>query len=176
MRCWSANASSWGDARAVGTYGRGVSFLRDHRLAYIRSGGTQGHILDMRSMGGRFLATHCLIRYIGRKSGKTRITPLFYGDIAGEVAVVASLAGADHHPRWYLNIVESARVDVQIATQAYRAIWREAVGAEREKIWAFMVDCLPAYADYQRRTERRFPVVLMNPIEEIAVFSEADLG
>ena len=152
-----------------------MSVLREHKRTYIRSGGTQGHIIDMREMGGRFLATHCLIRYKGRTTGRTRITPLFYGAIAGEVAVAASLMGADRHPKWYLNLVESERIDFQIATQAYRATWREAEGAEREKVWAFMVENLPAYEDYQRRTERRFPLILMNAVEQIPVFSEDDL-
>ena len=150
--------------------------LRDHKINYLRSGGTQGHILDFRERGGPILATHCLIRYTGRISGRTLITPLFYGCIGGEVAVIASFLGSDRHPKWYLNLLGSERVDFQIATQAYRATWREAEGADRDAAWSVMDSNMPAFSHYQRRTERRFPVILMRPDEEIPVFSEADLA
>ena len=152
-----------------------MSVLREHKRKYLRSGGTEGHIIDMREMGGPFLATHCLIRYTGRRSGRTRVTPLFYGCLGGEVIVVASMMGAQQHPKWYLNIRESDSIDFQIAIQAYRATWREPSGAEREKVWSFMVDNLPSYAEYQKKTERQFPLVMMNAIEPIPVFTEADL-
>lgn len=152
-----------------------MSGLRDHKKNYLRSGGAQGHIIDLREMNGPFLATHCLIRYTGRKSGRTRITPLFYGCIGGEIIVVASFLGSEKHPKWYLNLVESETVDFQIATQAFRGRWREAEGEEREKFWTFMVDNLASYADYQRKTDRRFPVIVMTAEEPIPVFSESDL-
>ena len=152
-----------------------MSVLRDHKRTYLRSGGAEGHIIDMREMGGPFLATHCLIRYKGRRSGRTRITPLFYGCLGSEVIVVASLMGSPTHPKWYLNIRDTDSIDFQIATQAFRATWREAEGAEREKVWSFMVDNLPGYADYQKKTQRQFPLVMMKAVEAIPVFTEADL-
>src|SRR3546814_15779418 len=91
-------------------------------------------IMDITAVGGRAFATHCLIKYRGRKSGKTFITPLCYADIGGEVVICGSKGGADHHPEWYLNIVASPEIEFQIATQAFRATWREPVGAEREKV------------------------------------------
>jgi deazaflavin-dependent oxidoreductase (nitroreductase family) len=103
------------------------------------------------------------------------ITPLSYADRGGEVIVVGSKGGSDAHPAWYLNIVASKEVDFQIATQAFRATWREPEGAERQKIWDFMVDCYPFYAIYQTRTTRQIPLVMMNPIEAIPVFRETDL-
>jgi hypothetical protein len=60
-------------------------WLTEHREMYLRSGGVQGHIMDITAVGGRFFATHCMIKYIGRKSGKVFITPLCYADIGGEV-------------------------------------------------------------------------------------------
>src|SRR3546814_7307562 len=86
-------------------------------------------IMDITAVGGRAFATHCLIKYRGRKSGKTFITPLCYADIGGEVVICGSKGGADHHPEWYLNIVASPEIEFQIATQAFRATWREPVGA-----------------------------------------------
>ena len=152
------------------------SFIGEHLAAYLRTGGRQGHIVDGRGSGAYYFGTTCLVRYIGRKSGRTRITPLSYADISGEVVVVGSKGGADAHPAWYLNIVVRPQVDFQIATQAFRATWREPKGAEREKIWDFMTDCYPFYATYQTRTTRQIPLVMMQAIEPIPVFDEADLS
>lgn len=149
-------------------------WIIEHRDMYLRSGGTEGHIMDVTPVGGHAFTPHCLIKYKGRKSGKTFITPLIYGAIGGEVVIVASKGGADHHPAWYLNILASKEVEFQIATQAYRALWREPQGAEREKVWNFMVDVFPAYAKYQASTQRQIPLVMMKAIEPIPVFRLSD--
>lgn len=146
----------------------------EHREMYLRSGGVRGHIMDITAAGGRSFATHCMIKYSGRKSGKVFITPLCYGDIGGEVVIVASKGGADSHPAWYLNIRDSVEIEFQIATQAFRATWREPEGAEHEKVWAFMVDSFPFYADYQASTERRIPLVMLKAIAPVPVFREDD--
>lgn len=146
----------------------------EHREMYLRSGGTQGHIMDITPVGGRYFATHCMIRYTGRRSGKIFITPLCYADIGGEVVIVASKGGADHHPAWYLNIRESDKIEFQVATQAYRATWREPEGVERDEIWDFVVKCHPFYASYQASTERQLPLVMMKAFESIEVFKESD--
>ena len=86
------------------------------------------------AVGGPAFGTHCLIKYIGRKSGKIFITGLCYGVVGGEVVIVASKGGADNHPAWYLNIREQDTIDFQVATQAFRATLREPEGAERERL------------------------------------------
>ena len=160
---------SAGEIRATRT-----DFMTEHRAMYLRSGGAEGHVMDITAVGGHPFTTHCLIRYVGRKSGKVFITPLIYGDIGGEVVIVASKGGADEHPAWYLNIRDSDQVEFQIATQAFRGTWREADGAERDRVWAFMVEVFPSYARYQESTERRIPLVMMKPVEPIPVFKESD--
>jgi deazaflavin-dependent oxidoreductase (nitroreductase family) len=147
-----------------------------HRKLYLDSGGEQGHVMDITGAGGFPFATHCLIRYVGRKSGRTMINGLCYGSIGGEVVICASKGGAPDNPQWYGNILASPTVDFQIATQAFRATWREPDGAEREKVWAFMVDCFPFYATYQARTPRVIPLLMMKSTEAIPIFSEADLS
>ncbi len=149
-------------------------WVAEHRQMYLRSGGAEGHIMDITAVGGRVFATHCLVKYVGRKSGKVFITPLTYADIGGEVVVCASKGGADHHPAWYLNLIESPAVEFQIATQAFRGTWREPTGAERDKVWNFFVDCHPFYADYQASTARVLPLVMMTAVEPISVFGESD--
>jgi len=98
-----------------------------------------------------------LLQLVGRKSGTTRINPLIYGDIGGEVVVVASKGGADQHPAWYLNIKGSQEIAFQIATQAFRATWREPAGAERDKVWEFMVGYSRRTRATRRQRVARFP-------------------
>lgn len=142
----------------------------DHLELYLRSGGAEGHIVDVRDVGGHKFNTTLLLRYTGRKSGKQIITPLNYGDIGGEVVVVASKGGADHHPAWYLNVRESKELAFQIATQAFRATWREPQGAERARVWDFMVSVFPPYQSYQASTQREIPLVMLSAGEPIEVF------
>jgi deazaflavin-dependent oxidoreductase (nitroreductase family) len=149
-------------------------WVTEHRDMYLSSGGVEGHIQDLTPVGGHDFGTHLLLKYRGRKSGKVFITPLCYGDIGGEVAVIASKGGADTHPEWYLNLTAAPEIEFQIATQAFRATWREPQGAERQKVWDFMVDSFPFYAGYQTSTSRIIPVVLMKAVEAIPVFKASD--
>lgn len=144
----------------------------EHLSMYLGSGGARGHIVDVRDIGGHKFTTTLLLKYVGRKSGKTLITPLIYGDIGGEVVIVASKGGADHHPAWYLNVSESKQVSFQVATQAFRATWREPQGIERAKVWDFMAGVFPPYKNYQSSTERQIPLVMLSPIEEIESFKQ----
>jgi len=143
----------------------------EHLDAYLNSGGTEGHIVDLVDIKGHAFTTTLLLQYTGRKSGKTLVTPLIYGDTGGEVVIVASKGGADHHPAWYLNLREADLLDFQIATQAYRATWREPTGAERDRVWDFMVGVFPPYADYRASTERQIPLVMMRAVEVIDPFT-----
>lgn len=147
-------------------------WVSEHREMYLKSGGAQGHIMDITAVGGRKFATNLLIKYIGRKSGKVFITPLCYADIGGEVVICASKGGADHHPAWYLNLIEANEIEFQIGTQAFRGTWREPEGAEREKVWSFFTDCHPFYQTYQDSTSRTLPLVMFTAEEEIPVFQE----
>ena len=149
-------------------------WVSEHREKYLRSGGAEGHIEDITAVGGKAFGTHLLLKYTGRKSGKVFITPLCYGDIGGEVVIVGSKGGADNHPEWYLNLIAKPEVEFQIATQAFRGTWRQPEGAEREKVWNFMVDCFPFYASYQASTARTIPLVMMQVGEAIPVFRESD--
>jgi deazaflavin-dependent oxidoreductase (nitroreductase family) len=144
----------------------------EHLDMYLGSGGVEGHIVNVSDIGGHKFTTTLLLKYVGRKSGKTIVTPLIYGDIGGEVVIVASKGGADHHPAWYLNVVESKELEFQIATQAFRASWREPKGAERAQVWDFMVGVFPPYTNYQASTSREIPLVMLSAIEPIAGFKQ----
>jgi len=149
-------------------------WMSEHRDSYLQSGGAKGHVMDLNAVGGHSFTTHCMIKYTGRKTGRVFITPLIYGDTGGEVVICASKGGADEHPGWYLNIRDSREVEFQLATQAFRATWREPQGDERERVWSFMVGIFPPYARYQASTDRHIPLVMMKAIEEIPVFEASE--
>ena len=146
------------------------SWGQEHTQTYLESGGVKGHIVDVSDINGHKFTTCLLLQTVGRKSGETRATGLIYGDIGGEVVIVASKGGADQHPAWYLNIKASKEVAFQIATQAYRATWREPTGEERAKVWDFMVGVFPPYKAYHASTDREIPLVMMTPIEAVDTF------
>jgi deazaflavin-dependent oxidoreductase (nitroreductase family) len=148
------------------------NWKEDHLGMYLRSGGAEGHIVDVSDIGGHKFTTTLLLKVVGRKSGITRINPLIYGDLGGEVVVVASKGGADHHPAWYLNIKDSPEISFQVATQAFKGRWREPQGAERAKVWEFMVGVFPPYKNYQASTHREIPLVMLCADEPIEVFRE----
>ena len=149
-----------------------LDWVAEHRRMYLASGGAEGHIADFREIGGLRFTTTLLLKTRGRKTGTTRISPLIYGDTGGEVVIVASKGGADIHPAWYLNIKGSDEVSFQIATQAFRANWREPQGAERAALWAFMAQLYPPYKDYQAATRREIPLVVLTPRDAIDAFRE----
>jgi deazaflavin-dependent oxidoreductase (nitroreductase family) len=162
------------DESAAAIRGTRKDWMSEHRESYLESGGAKGHVMNLEAVGGHSFTTHCLIKYTGRKSGRIFITPLIYGDVGGEVVICASKGGADEHPGWYLNIRDSETVEFQLATQAFRASWREPERDEREKVWKFMVEIFPPYARYQASTGRQIPLVMMKPIEEIPVFKASE--
>lgn len=147
-----------------------LDFVEQHRGSYIASGGAEGHILDYTHLGGHFFTTCLLLETTGRKSGERRVTPLIYGDIGGEVVVIASKGGADIHPGWYWNLQEMTGLRFQIATQAFTASWREPDEAERAKVWEFMCSVYPPYIDYQDATSRQIPLVMLKPLETQEAF------
>lgn len=147
----------------------------EHLRRYLRSGGAEGHFYDFGPINDEGYQPICLIKHVGRKTGRTLILPLIYGMVEGEIVIVASKGGAREHPAWYLNIAAASEVEVQIATQSFRAIWREPAEAERQRIWDQMVAIYPPYAEYQQITDRLIPLVMMKPIASIPVFTEAEL-
>lgn len=151
------------------------AWQEQHLRRYLESRGTEGHFYDFDPVNGAGYQPICLIRHKGRKSGRTLISPLIYGMVAGEIVIVASKGGAPAHPAWYLNIAEAPELGVQVATQAFRATWREPAAAERGRIWEQMVATYPPYAEYQQSTDRLIPLVMMKPLGALPVFTEADL-
>jgi deazaflavin-dependent oxidoreductase (nitroreductase family) len=106
-----------------------------------------------------------LLTVQGRKSGQWHRTALIYGEDAGRFLIVASLGGAEKHPVWYLNLVANPVVYVQVGSRKFQAIARTATAAEKPSLWKRVVAIWPDYANYQVKTEREIPVVILEPIE-----------
>lgn len=101
-----------------------------------------------------------LLTTTGRKSGQSRTVPVMYAP--GEEAVlVASNGGSPSHPAWYLNLLADPRASIEVEGEKREVLARTVTGEEREPLWRRAVEIYPAYADYQRRTERELPVVVL---------------
>ena len=100
----------------------------------------------------------------GRKTGALRKSPLMRVTDGGRYAVVASKGGADEHPVWYLNLLADPDVTLQdkAVKRRYRA--HTAEGAERDQWWARATGVWPDYGNYQRKTERQIPLVVLEPL------------
>jgi deazaflavin-dependent oxidoreductase (nitroreductase family) len=162
------------DADAAAIRADRGNWITEHLETYLSSGGARGHIMDVSAVGGRAMTTHCLIKCKGRKSAKVYVRPLIYGNFGGEIVIVGSKGGADTHPEWYLNILASKTIGVQIATQAFEATWREPEGEERHEVWAYMSHLYPPYLAYQRSTTRKIPLVMLTLGRPIDVFTTED--
>jgi deazaflavin-dependent oxidoreductase (nitroreductase family) len=98
----------------------------------------------------------------GRRSGEWRRTPLIYGLHEGRPLLAASLGGSPKHPSWYLNLEQNPTVRVQVGGDVFDATARTATADERAELWAAMVEVYPTYADYQQKTTREIPVVILD--------------
>ena len=99
----------------------------------------------------------------GRKSGEERLRPLIFGEDDGSYVVVASQGGRPTHPDWYLNLTADPDVHVQIKGDRFPARAHTADDPERERLWREMAEIWPAYDEYQQKTVRRIPVVVLDP-------------
>jgi deazaflavin-dependent oxidoreductase (nitroreductase family) len=139
-------------------------WIRDHIRRYLESDGADGHMWDSSSVGGPGLVPTLLLTTTGKKSGNPQILPLIYGKTKNGYVIVASKGGAPSHPAWYLNITTHPEVAVQVGAKRFRARARTATAAERSKLWDQMVGIYPPYEDYQKRTEREIPIVILEPL------------
>lgn len=130
---------------------------------------TKLHVLAMRAsrgrIGGRLGRSKVLVlHHVGRRSGDARETPLFYGQDGDQLVLIASKGGVEKHPAWFHNLMAMDAADVELPGGARRRVRpRIAEGAERERLWRLMSADYPTYDDYQRQTERRIPVVVLEP-------------
>ena len=115
-------------------------------------------------VGGNFEGAPLLLLHTtGARSGKERVNPMMYQDLGGPVAVFASKAGAPSNPAWYHNLVANPDVVAEIGTTTRTFRARTATGDERRRIWEKQKADYPGFADYEAKTDREIPVVVLEP-------------
>jgi deazaflavin-dependent oxidoreductase (nitroreductase family) len=140
-------------------------WMVEHANRYLDSGGADGHMYKVTvPQRGEITAPALLLTTTGRKSGDKFIFPLFYGTDGGSYFVIASKGGAPEHPGWYRNILANPDVEVQVGTKKMNARARTTAGKERLRLWRKALEFWPPYADYQLKTEREIPVVVLDPV------------
>ena len=128
-------------------------FGQEHVERYQATGGEEGH--DWQG------TTTLLLTTTGRRSGERRTTPLIYQEHEGSYLIVASKGGADEPPAWYLNLEEDPSATVQVKDDVFEARARDADPGEKPEMWKTMTAVWPAYDEYQQKTDRKIPVVVL---------------
>jgi len=140
-------------------------WIQKHVKQYLESGGKEGHMWDSKTVGGPGPLPTLLLTTVGRKTGTKQLVPLIYGKTDGGVVVIASKGGAPEDPGWYRNLSANPDVEVQVGTDKFKAkASTVGEGAERTKLWNEMVKIYPPYTDYQQKTARRIPVVVLKKV------------
>jgi len=128
-------------------------FGQEHVKRYQETEGAEGH--DWQG------TTVLILTTTGRRSGDPRRTPLIYGMHGDDHVVVASKGGAEEHPAWYLNLSEEPEVTVQVRGDRFQAHARTATPDEKPELWKLMTGRWPPYDEYQHKTTRDIPVVVL---------------
>jgi proline iminopeptidase len=126
-----------------------------HVKRYRETGGDVGHIWKR---GSKIL----LLTTKGRKTGEPRTTPLIYENADGDYVIVASKGGMPEHPGWYENLAKDPEVELQVKDEVFPAHARTAEGEERERLWKLAAQQWPDYDEYQKKTDRPIPIVVLS--------------
>ncbi|MGW4501573.1 nitroreductase family deazaflavin-dependent oxidoreductase [Micromonospora sp. NPDC004336] len=129
-------------------------WVADHIRRYVETDGAEGH-------EWRPGVCTLLLTTRGRRSGKLRRTALIYGRDGDAYLVVASQGGDPKHPAWYLNLLDEPSVEVQVGAERFTARARTATAEEKPRMWSTMAAIWPAYDEYQAKTDRQIPVVVL---------------
>jgi F420H(2)-dependent quinone reductase len=134
-------------------------WVRDQVELYESSGGTRGTTLRDTGLPVVIMTNR------GVRSGKLRKTPVMRVEHEGRYLAVASQGGAPTHPAWYANLVAEPLVELQDGPVRQDMRVRELAGEEREQWWERAVAAFPPYAEYQRKTDRVIPLLLLEPVQ-----------
>jgi deazaflavin-dependent oxidoreductase (nitroreductase family) len=131
-------------------------FGQEHVDRYRETDGEEGHEWNGASV--------LILTTTGRKSGQRRDTPLIYGRSGENYLVVASKGGADEPPAWFVNLEADPETEVQVKADRLKTRARVATPEEKPQMWKTMTSAWPAYDEYQTKTEREIPVVVLEPV------------
>ena len=121
--------------------------------SYLETNGEDGHIWSG--------APTLLLTTTSRNTGSPYTTPLIYGRDDDRYLIVASRDGAPQHPGWYRNLAKHPDVELQVLADRFPARARTATPEEKPALWGIMTKIWPAYDEYQTRTTRQIPVVVL---------------
>jgi deazaflavin-dependent oxidoreductase (nitroreductase family) len=134
-----------------------TDWVREQVERIVESGTTEGVTVKDRPV--------VLLTYTGRRTGKTRKTPVMRVEHDGSYAAVASQGGRPKHPHWYQSILAQPVVELQDGSRAGRYRAREVTGEEKARWWRRAAEAFPDYDDYQGKTDRQIPVLVLEPAE-----------
>jgi deazaflavin-dependent oxidoreductase (nitroreductase family) len=113
-------------------------------------------------VGGGFEGhTLLLLHHFGARSGVERVNPLAYQRVGNGFAVFASKGGSPTNPDWFYNLKAHPEARVEVGTETIDVVARVAAGDERDRIWEVQKQLMPGFADYERKTTRQIPVVIL---------------
>jgi deazaflavin-dependent oxidoreductase (nitroreductase family) len=141
------------DSQAMAESDDDQLFGAEHVRVYRETGGERGY--HWRGTTILLLSTR------GRKSGEQRTTPLIHRTDGDRWVIVASKGGAPEHPGWYENLLADPDASIEVKDETIPVRASTAEGEERSRLWALMAEVWPAYDDYQTKTDREIPVVLL---------------
>lgn len=133
-----------------------LGFMQDHIRRYLATDGEDGHLMN---------GFPCLVlTTVGKKSGEKRQAAVIYGKHGSSYVVIASKGGSDTAPAWFVNLAASGGGHIQVKADKFDVKMRVAEGPEREQLWEMMASIFPAYLEYQSKTARQIPVVVLDPL------------
>jgi len=136
-----------------------MSNLNDRNMAII-----QEFRANAGKVGGPFAGRTLLILHtIGAKSGEERLNPVAYIKDGDRLVIIASKGGAPTNPDWYYNILANPQVTVEVGIQQFAARASIAAEPERTRLYNKMVEMMPGFAEYQKKTTRIIPVIVLTP-------------
>ncbi|GAA1666969.1 nitroreductase family deazaflavin-dependent oxidoreductase [Nonomuraea maheshkhaliensis] len=105
-----------------------------------------------------------LVHHTGAKTGRERISPLFYQPVGDGWAIFGIHGGSPHHPVWYRNLMANPRATVEVGTERVPVVARLAEGAERGRLWAREVALVPKFAEFEATAGRQIPAVVLERV------------
>ena len=132
--------------------------------------GSGAHAGVYRATGGKLFGRMgkspiLLLNTVGRKTGRKRTSPLLYVMDGEDFVIIASNGGAAAHPAWYLNLRANPEATVEIGDREVQVEAEVADPEEKTRLWQKMVEMYPAYDDYQMKTGREIPLLILHPVE-----------
>ena len=117
-------------------------------------------------VGGPFEGAPLLLLHTtGAKTGQERVNPVMYLPDGDRLIVFASKAGADTNPDWFHNLVANPKVTVEVGRQTRALVAHVAAGEERDRLWGLQKAAWQGFAEYETRTRRQIPVVILEPVQ-----------